>query len=121
MRVSYIELLGQKHPMCFSLAASERVDEEFGGLDGFLAEVQSGDTRRIAKAADRMISILMAAGRTYVGALGEELPPPIPCRPADLIGVGDKESIRAIFSTVREDTGREVEIESKNTPATQSR
>lgn len=121
MRISYIELLGQKHPMCFSLAASERVDEEFGGLEAFLAEVQSEDTLRITRAADKMISILMAAGRTYVAALGDELPPPIPCRPADLIGVGDKETIRAIFSTVREDTGREVEVESKNAPATQGR
>lgn len=121
MKISYIELLGQKHPMCFSLAASERVDEEFGSLDAFLAEVQSGDTRRIARASDKMITILMAAGRTYVGALGEELPPPIPCRPADLIAVSDKESIKAIFSTVRDDTAREVEASTKNAAATQGR
>ena len=25
MKVSYIELLGEKHPMCFSLAASEEL------------------------------------------------------------------------------------------------
>lgn len=119
MKVSYIELLGEKHPMCFSLAASERIDEEFGSVDAMLDELHSKELRRIAKAADKVIQILMHAGRIYMSALGEPLPPPIPCRPADLIAVTDQESIQAIFSTMKEDSAQEVVTEPKNAEATQ--
>lgn len=119
MKVSYIELLGQKHPMCFSLAASERIDEEFGSLDAMMDELHSKEIRRIAKAADKVLQILMHAGRVYMSACGEELPPAIPCRPADLIAVSDKESLEAIFSTMKDDSTQEVAAESKNAGATQ--
>ena len=119
MKVSYIELLGQKHPMCFSLAASERIDEEFGSMEAMLDELHSKEVRRIAKAADKVLQILMHAGRVYMSACGETLPPPIPCRPADLIAVTDKESLQAIFSTMSEDSRRDVEVETKNGGATQ--
>ena len=119
MKISYIELLGQKHPMCMSLAAAERIDEEFGSMDAMLDELHCGEVKRVARAADKVIQILMQAGRVYASAMGETPPPPIPCRPADLIAVSDRESLQAIFSTMNDDTKREVETEGKNAGATQ--
>jgi len=85
MKVTYIELLGERHPLCFSLAASEALDESFGGLDRMTQALSSGSLSQTAKAVDTVLQILMKAGRVYCGARGDELPPPLPCRPADLL------------------------------------
>ena len=114
MRVTYIELLGQQHPLCFSLAASEAMDEAFGGLDKMQEELQSGSICRVAKATDKVLTILLKAGRIYASARGEELPDKLPCRPADLIDASSKKAIYAIFSVISSDTEREVETASKN-------
>lgn len=117
MRITYIELAGKKHPLCFSLAASEELDEYFGGLSNMQAELGCGDIGRIIRAADKVLQVLLRAGRVYVGACGEELPPELPCRPADLIDVtGD--AMGAIFAAIRNDTEREVEAATKNAEAT---
>lgn len=114
MRVTYIELLDQRHPMCFSLAASEALDEAFGGLERMQEELQSGSVGRVAKAADTVLAILMQAGRIYASARGEELPEKLPCRPADLIDASSKEAVQAIFSAITGGTEREVETVPKN-------
>ncbi len=118
MKVTYIELLGEKHPLCFSLAAQEALEETFGGLDAMSEEFASGESRRIISAVDKALQILMKAGRVYLSARGEELPAPLPCRPADLIGAGEKEKIKTIFQAIAADTEREVEVEIKNGEAT---
>lgn len=118
MKVTYIELLGEKHPLCFSLAAQEALEDTFGSLEAMSEEFSSGENRRIISALDRALSILLKAGRVYLSARGEELPPALPCRPADSIGVTDKEAISAIFRAMSGDSEREVETETKNAPAT---
>lgn len=120
MKVVYINLLGQKHPLCFSLAASEKLDEQFGGLGKMQDELSSGQVSRVAKAADCILQVLLQAGRIYMSACGEPLPDPIPCRPADLIDVTDKEAMSAIWSAMKNDTAQEVQTEPKNAEATQS-
>lgn len=119
MKVTYIELLGQKHPMCFSLGASEQLDELFGGLENMDAELHSGNVARVARATNTVLEVLLKAGRIYVSATGEDLPPPLPCRPADLIDVTDKTYGSAIHNTISGDSAREVETVSKNAEATQ--
>ena len=119
MKVVYIELLGKKHPLCFSLAASEKLDETFGGLERMQEELACGEVRRIAKAADTILQVLMHAGRIYQSACGEPLPDPIPCRPADLIDVTDQTAMSAIWSVLKNDTAQEVQTEQKNAEATQ--
>ena len=52
MKVTYIELLGERHPLCFSLAASEALDESFGGLDRMTQALSSGSLSQTAKAPD---------------------------------------------------------------------
>lgn len=119
MQITYIELLGEKHPLCFSLGAAEALDEAFGSLEKLDAEIGSKDVGRIAKATNTMLEILLKAGRIYAGALGENLPKELPCRPADVIDVRDKKVLADAMAAIRGDTSREVETESKNTEATQ--
>lgn len=118
MKVTYVEFLGQKHPLCFSLAASEKILEEFGSMEAMSHAVTGQDVVRKVHAIDQVLQILMQAGRIYVSACGEELPPELPCRPADLIDVTDPKAVTAIFAAVRSDTERTVEAEAKNGEAT---
>lgn len=119
MRVSYIELLGQKHPMCFPLTAASAMEEAFGGLEGLLDRVNTGSLAQQASAINQALEILLKAGRVYASASGMELPDPLPCAPADLIDVTDGKAIKAIFSAVSADTEREVETVPKKQDAAQ--
>ena len=114
MKLSYVEFLGQKHPICFSLAASEELVEAFGSMEDFADALDGKDLAQTARAVDKTFQILLKAGRIYASAIGEELPPELPCRPADLIDVRDKDAISSIFEAVQADTKRTVETESKN-------
>ena len=107
MKVTYIELLGEKHPLCLSLAAAQAIDEAFdGGMAQMQEEVLGASVGRQAAAVDKLLQILMKAGRIYLSACGEELPKPIPCRPADLIDVRDKTVISTVFAALSNDTER---------------
>lgn len=121
MKVTYIELANQKHPLCFSLAASEKLTKAFGGLDK-MADGLTGnaDESRSVDSVDTILRILLDAGRIYTAACGEELPPKIPCRPSDLIDVRDTTIMQTIMEAMSEGTKREVEIEIKNGEATQA-
>ena len=121
MKVTYIELLGERHPLCFSLAASEALDEAFGGLDRMTQALSSGSLSQTAKAVDMVLQILMKAGRVYCGARGDELPPPLPCRPADLLDVRDGSTVGLILTAISGDSEREVEAASKKAGAARDR
>ncbi|MCI8656527.1 MAG: hypothetical protein HFF72_03705 [Oscillospiraceae bacterium] len=109
MRVSTIELLGKKYPLCFSLTAATEMEEAFGGLDKLSERMTGGSLAQQAGAINRALEILLKAGRVYASASGMGVPEPLPCAPADLIDVTDGEAVRAIFSTVAGDAEREVE------------
>lgn len=122
MKMSYIELAGKKHPLRLSLGASEKISDEFGSLDSMQKsllnkDISQGDTIRII---DRVLTILMEAGRIYASACGDELPPELTCRPVDLIDASDPAAIQAIISAMKDDTDRTVETEVKNVEATQT-
>ena len=119
MRVSHIELAGNKHPLCFSLTASAELDEHFGSLEKMEEVMTNGSLYQKARAIDKVLSVLMKCGRTYAEAVGMELPEPIRCSPGDLIDVTDGTAVKAIFSAISNDIDREVEVESKNEKATQ--
>lgn len=116
MKVSYIELLGKKHPMCFSMTAANEMDEAFGGLGAMIERMRTGSLVKQAADINKTLEILLKAGRTYASASGMELPDPLPCAPADLMNV--EEATSAIFSTISRDTEREVEAVLKNGEAT---
>lgn len=119
MRLHYLELLGQKHPMCFSAAAAEALDEHFSGLDKLVSALTGRQVGIRTRALDKVLSELLRAGRTYACAMGEDVPPPLPCRPAELVGAADTEVILAVLETIREDSDRRVRTQG-NAEATRS-
>ena len=119
MKVSCIEFLGKQHPMCFSLTAAAEMEGKLGGLEGLVEHIKSGSLAQQAAAVNQALEILLKAGRIYASASGMELPDPLPCAPADLIDVTDGKAVKSIFSTISNDTGREVETSPKNAEAAQ--
>lgn len=120
MKVHYIELLGKEHPLCFSMAAAEELDEHFGGLDKMADELMSGDIKRVAKATDVVLAAMLKAGRIYAGAMGEELPSPLPCKPSDLLDPREGRAITTVFAAIKGDAARKVRTQG-NAEATQGR
>ncbi len=109
MRISYIELAGQKFPLCFSLSATEEMLEEFGSLEAMTETLDGDDTLAKLRAVDRVLDILLRAGRRYCETMGLEQPPALKGAPSDVIDIADPSAIAAIFSTISSDNKRTVE------------
>lgn len=110
MRLQYLKIGGEKHPACFSLSAIEEIEDEFGSLDKMVKELNAGKVKAVGKVLD----IMLRAGRAYCTGMGIVCPPPLKCKPADLIDVTDASIITDIFSVINNDTERTVEAKSKN-------
>lgn len=106
MKLSFIEIGGEKRPVCFSLSAIEAIEDEFGSLDGMREALTAGKVSAINKVLETMLR----AGRAYCEGTGTECPPPLKCRPGDLIDATDTEIVAQIFSAMTNDTGRTVEV-----------
>lgn len=112
MKTGYVKLLGEKHPLCFSLSATEEIVERFGGTGQMTDALTSADTAQKLRAVDTVLEILMRAGRAYCAAVGEALPKPLPCRPADVIGIDEaNEVVSRIFDTITADASRQIEAD----------
>lgn len=118
MRISYIELLGEKHPLCFSLSATEEMCKEFGSIEAMTVAMDSDNMGEKLSAIDTILTILMKAGRRYCTAIGEDMPQPLKCRPADIISIDDAKIISGIKQAMLDDTDRTVEVQEKNAEAT---
>ena len=57
MRVSAIELLGKKYPLCFSLTAATEMEDAFGGLDKLSERVAGGSMAQRARAVNTALAI----------------------------------------------------------------
>lgn len=110
MKLSYVQLGGEKHPVCFSLSAIEAIEEEFGSLDTMRDELSKGSIRAI----NTVLEIMIKAGRAYCVGMGIDCPPKLKCRPADLIDITDEEVVKDIFAAMSGDSERTVEVRSKN-------
>ncbi len=117
MKVNYIELAGKRHPLCCSLTATAALEDAFGDLTKMGESLMQGGIRAKMDAFNKVLTILMQAGRVYVHAEGGELPEPLTCAPSDLLDVTSGTAVRAIFSTISGDTKREVEAETKKDAA----
>lgn len=115
MRISYIELARERHPLCFSLSAIEEISSEWGDISG-MSKAISDESNLSAKlkAINKLLEILIAAGRRYGETVGMELPPKLKCRPGDLIDITDSDALGTIFAAITNDAERDVEIVSKN-------
>ena len=110
MKLSYVQLGGEKHPVCFSLSAIEAIEDEFGSLDTMRDELSKGSIRAI----NSVLEIMMNAGRAYCVGMGMDCPPKLKCRPADLIDITDNDVVKDIFAAISGDSERTVEVRSKN-------
>lgn len=110
MKLSYVQLGGEKHPVCFSLSAIEEIEDEFGSLDQMREDLTNGKI----KAINTVLEIMLNAGRAYCVGMGMECPPRLKCRPADLIDVTDSDVVKDIFAVIGGDSERTVEVRSKN-------
>lgn len=111
MRLSYIMLGGEKRPVCFSLSAIERIQDEFGGLD----EMRDALVEGKVSAINTVLDIMLSAGEAYCRGMDIPCPPTLKCRPGDLIDVSDKEIVSEIFAAMANDAQRGVETkDSKN-------
>ena len=118
MKISYFEALGVKYPLCFSMAASGKLSDAFGGLDKMQEKLGSGDVAAMAKAIDTILNILMEAGRVYCKMAKIECPEPLGCNPSDIIDVSDPAALNAILAAMAAGNEREVEVSSKNVETT---
>lgn len=103
MKTTFINLLGEEHPLCFSLSAVNEINDEFGSLSAM-------DYNNLSHLS-KLLTILLKAGRRYYKASGreDELPKEIKGDVFDLMDATDPDSIAAIFAAINSDSEREVE------------
>jgi len=110
MKLSYVQLEGEKHPVCFSLSAIEAIEDAFGSLDAMRDSLTKGSV----KAINTVLEIMLDAGRAYCSGMGMDCPPKLQCRPSDLIDASDTDIVGDIFAVISGDSERSVEVRSKN-------
>ena len=114
MRITYIELLGTKYPMCFSNTASDMLAEEFGSMD----EVQEAMTSNNPfKAINKVIKILIYGGIKYCDLAMIDHPPMIEYEPGDVLDMSDPDTIKLAFDAMTGGAEREVEVSEKKVTA----
>lgn len=121
MKVNYIELAGRKYPMVLSLSAIQRIEEEFGSMEGMseaLTYHEETGLTAVIQAVETVLGIFLDAGRKYVSAIGEEVPPPLPCRITDVLDMDAMSARDLIGGVIDSGTRREVEAAAKNGVAT---
>lgn len=120
MKIKTIELLGEQHPLCFSMTASQNLTERFGSIQAMGEQLMSDDRSIRVDAINDVLTELLRAGRIYAKAKGEELPREITCKPVDIMPPDTAEPVALIISVLAADAKREVEVENtgKNAEAT---
>jgi hypothetical protein len=118
MKVTYIKLLGEEHPLCFSLSAVEEISNTFGSMEEMQEIIlNDGMTGEKMRAIASLLDILIKAGRRYFKLMDLELPKEIKGSVADLIDIRDPDALNKVFEAIAGDTEREVEATSKNAEA----
>ena len=111
MKLSYIQLgEGEKRPVCFSLSAIEDIEDAFGGLDQMQKALKAGKV----KAINKVLEIMLRSGEAYCRGMDIPCPPPLKCRPSDLVDVRDNAIITQIFEAITADSERNIETQGKN-------
>lgn len=113
MKLTYITLRGEQHPLCYNLYAIEKMCDEFGGLDEMSNAVSSDNTGEQIRAVGKVLKILLDGGRAYCAEMAIDVPPAIK-NPSAVIDVSSPEMVKAIFSTINGDKETEIEVAGKN-------
>lgn len=117
MKLVYITLRGEQHPLCYNLTAVEEICEEFGSLDGMTEAINSGEQGVQVLALGKVLRCLLDGGRAYCKEMEMDLPRPVR-NPSALIDITSPETVKAIFASVNAGKEAEVEAYSKNVEAT---
>lgn len=120
MNIKTIELLGEQHPLCFSMTAAQNLTERFGSIQAMGEQLMSDDVSIRREAINDALTELLRAGRVYAKAKGDALPREITCKLADIMPPDTAAPVALIISVLTADTKREVEVENsrKNAEAT---
>lgn len=112
MTVSYLTIGGDKHPMVFSLGASEEISDAFGGLGAMADILSGGNESEKFHALGKVTEILLKYGRMYAGeVLREEVPPPLKYSPMVYIGVDEVAGlVESIFRLIKSDGNTEIKL-----------
>ena len=123
MELRYIELLGEKHPLCFSMSAAQNLTRHFGSMEEMGEQIMNEDVSVRRAAVVDVIAEMIRSGRVYAKAMGYDVPNPIPCDIADILEPDTVPLVGLILSVLRRDSSRDVEIEGagKNGGATISK
>lgn len=113
MKLHYITLKGEEHPLCYNLQAAAELIDEFGGLDAWQAALNGANN---VMAIAKTLKILLNGGRAYCEEMGISMPQPVK-NAAAVIDISSPEAVKAIFGAIASDTDREVQT--KNAVPTQ--
>lgn len=122
MRVTYINLLGEEHPLCFSFSAIEEITDKFGGMSEMQEVLFSDDLGKQMKAVGQLLAILLKAGRRHAKLVGLPLPKEIEGDITDLLGVSEvATALTKVVETTSNDSSQEIDAkpDPKNTAAMQ--
>lgn len=92
-RVSFVEIVGLQYPLCMTVAANEALDELYGGLNGWLEKLQSGNESDAVSSTVGFLGILLQGGRDRVETIAR-----LTGQKADLPPVLDTVSLKAILT-----------------------
>lgn len=122
MKLHYIKLLGEQHPLCFSMTAAQNLTEKFGSMEEMGDQLMGDDVGMRRTAINDALMELLRAGRAYARAKGDALPKELPCAVSDVIGPETLPQVALILSVMKGDSAREVTTEEtgKNGEATLS-
>ncbi len=120
MNLKTIELLGEQHPLCFSMTAAQNLTRHFGSMEQFGEQLMHEDATIRRDAVCDALTELLKAGRKYATAVGDPLPKEIPCKVSDILRPETAPLVALIVAVMQGDARREVEIEGngKNAVAT---
>ena len=111
MNTHYIPIAGTDYPACFSGAAVDDIVAAFGGMDAMTEKLLAHDIGVIRK----MLDILIDCGIEYCELMGQEHPKKPKGRLTALMSIGEMKDItEQIMTVMTEDSGRAVEVRSKN-------
>lgn len=111
MDVHYLKINGVEYPACFSMAATEDIVKEFGGMEAMSSSLIERDVTTVGT----MLRILISAGIEFCELTGREHPQLPKGRLTAMLSVKETEEIvKQIFELMTADAERTVEVQSKN-------
>ncbi|MCI7301834.1 MAG: hypothetical protein SOR93_03495 [Clostridiales Family XIII bacterium] len=75
-KVVNIEIAGKQYPMSFSLMASKKIMQQYGGADKLNASLQNGQDEKAIEMLLSILDLLITQGCAYKNYFEKDVPPP---------------------------------------------